>query len=64
MKNYQQQAQFDQTRFDTRRHFLKQCGSGLGGLCLLCWVAAMLAGRRSRLQEIHYYQNNRTLRPK
>ncbi len=30
----QQQAHIDQLRFETRRHFLKQCGSGLGALAL------------------------------
>lgn len=29
-----QQAQHDALRLETRRHFLKQCGSGLGALAL------------------------------
>ena len=32
--NYFQQAQHDALRLETRRHFLKQCGSGLGALAL------------------------------
>jgi Protein of unknown function (DUF1501) len=32
--NYRQQVLFEESQLNTRRHFLKQCGSGLGALAL------------------------------
>ncbi len=32
--NHNQQANYDAIQFETRRHFLKQCGSGLGAIAL------------------------------
>jgi hypothetical protein len=32
--NHNQQANYDAVQFETRRHFLKQCGSGLGAIAL------------------------------
>lgn len=43
--NLKQEAQFRQARYNTRRHFLKQCMSGLGALTLGSFLGGDLFGK-------------------
>ncbi len=44
-----QQAQHDALRLETRRHFLKQCGSGMGALALSSLLGSCFPGKEDAL---------------